>query len=163
MWIGELPEKYSVDLKNTAVNLFSGVEQTQKLPWEYRWFKCDGDRWITFVVASLVPILITWGLAVSAKSIDIVASYVVIAIGQICVLTHVLGGRRMVSKHRKAFSDTLKDTLKIVVDKLETTRSDEQTREFPYSRPTSPQAGSVIGSAPSPGDMQRPGRLFDPP
>ena len=109
LWIGELPDRYSNQLVGTSAGLFSTkTEGVQVPPKPYRWYKFNLDRWITFIIASVIPIGLTWYLAVCPSNPPPGIIYPVLAIGQVLVAGHVLAGWWMVRHYRDDFSEALK-------------------------------------------------------
>ena len=119
-WIGELPVRQDVDSGEPEAELFSQVERVPEPPRLYRWYRGDLDRWTTFVVTSLIPIGLTWGLVMYTDDILKFHSwvYVFLIAGQSLVAAHVIAGWLMVRHYTKKFSVAVK-LLRDAIDKPE--------------------------------------------
>ena len=119
-WVCELPVRQDMDSGELEADLFSQAERMPKPPRLYRWFKGDLDRWTTFVVTSLIPIGLTWGLVIHPDYILKFQSsvYVALIVGQACVVAHVVAGWLMVKHYIKKFSEAVK-LLRDSIDKHE--------------------------------------------
>ena len=112
MWIIELPSEYDSRLRRRIKKPFTGAQNTGQLPKIYRWYKSNYDRWATFALCSVVPILLIWYLALRGEN-DLSTSMtwviiVTIFLGHVCAMSHVLiGWRIVVDKYQQEFSDAL--------------------------------------------------------
>lgn len=120
-WIGELPLSPDANLRNPDADLFSQVDRVPKPPWPYRWYKRDVDRWSTFIVTSLIPIGLTWGLVMHTDYLlgQLCYVYIVLVLGQFWVAAHVIAGWLMVWYYRKKVNEAVK-FLRDAIDKPET-------------------------------------------
>ena len=104
-WYGELPSGYQPSF--SCDELFCGGAKDKSLGREYQWFKCDGDRWACMILAIAVPILHAWINAFAGPTEYGLPSYLSPALGQICVVAHILLGKSMVWTRRKEFDGAL--------------------------------------------------------
>ena len=117
-WIIELPSDYKSELNHNKIReRLEGAQNTDKLPWPYRWYKANGDRWATFIVCSVIPIIFLWCLAlfgIRYQNTFVICSIIFLNIGgHACVSAHVwIGWRTVVDRYQNEFSATIEKLIR---------------------------------------------------
>ena len=112
-WLIELPHEFKSQLKHQQIREnFEGAQNTDKLPIIYRWYSSNGDRWATFIICSVIPIIFLWCLALFGIRYqnNLVIGSIVFCnlLGHICVAAHVwIGWKIVVDKYQETFSETI--------------------------------------------------------
>ena len=111
MWRGELPTEQLTTLAQTSADLFTRVVKPSRPPWEYRWFRCNGDKWTCFLFSVLIPIVLMWAVVCGEKTSFPFSQhyYDVVLVGQLSVGGHVLLGWWMVWRRGRAFKKKLRE------------------------------------------------------
>ena len=99
-------------LRNTSASLFEAVKDPDPLPLSYRWFKCNGDKGVCFLLLVLLPSTLLWIMVAGLYSQAWLCWYAAaLALGQGCVAFHVLLGIWMVWRHGNKLRRALDDCL----------------------------------------------------
>ena len=108
MWRGELPVGELERSRGTLADLMS-VTIPKRAPWDYRWFRCNGDKFVCFFSAVILPIPLLWALVLPYPPVseNRVLYDAAVAFGQVCIAGHVALGRCMVWRHVRKFRRTL--------------------------------------------------------
>ena len=97
MWVGELPADRFGDAKR-ALAPHMGKRNSGTLPWAYRWFKCNGDRWVVVILSTALSAAALWSVAVGFLPASLVSPVCLVAagIGHGVFVFHMWLGRRRV-------------------------------------------------------------------
>lgn len=122
-WLGELSAR-----RNDVSDSWYGFWPKGKavdLPWQYRWYKTNGDRWIVFVLTSAIPIAQTVVLLGSSDPVSYMTAcchLVLLSIAAICVSVHVGMGMWIEHGLAKQFDkalETIDNALNLAIVKEE--------------------------------------------
>ena len=117
-WLIELPSDYKRGLRHARIReCFEGAQNAEKMPPFYRWYRKNYDRWITFLVCSVLPIAIIWGLSFRETPLESDTSTVLIILsillGHLCAAGHVLmGWLIVVDGYQNKFSQMIEELLR---------------------------------------------------
>ena len=113
MWIKVLPTDHLLQLEGNLAEVFLRIDKAAQPPRWYRWYAWNGDLYFTFAVSVLLPIVMFWYIALCGYPpwLPRWASWLLIALGQVNVGTHIFVGRKIITgTYHTEFSKAL-DTL----------------------------------------------------
>lgn len=87
MWLAELPERFR-DIKSALADHLG--DDHPSLPWAYRWFRRNYDKYVVVTLATVLPVGTLWGMSLGA--VQTALALCVAGLGQTCLLVHLLLG-----------------------------------------------------------------------
>ena len=136
-WLIELPRDHKRKLMHESIRkCFEGAQNSEKMPLFYRWYRQHLDRWITFLLCSVLPIGIIWLLSFSeTPHVSDTTKVLIIAavlLGHLCAAGHVLmGWLIVVDRYQKKFSEMIEKLLRFAPARRVTQQVDTFTTPEP--------------------------------